>query len=638
MAFGKVVVQTEDGEEQIYELTNPTTSVGRQSGNDIVLNTTAVSRYHAQFDVAEGRVFLVDLGGVNGTFVNDQQIASNSRVELFEGDVITLGDVRLVFYPRQIRSDISLTPETIHLSDPDIPFRLVLESPLQPVAPGARLRLALVVENLTDREQTYTVAVEGLEPKWAGVNRQQVRLEAYEQTEITISVRPPRSSDTRPGIYPLQVRVALKDDPALALEATSEIDVVGFAGFGMVVQPTERSGVYNLVMQNQGNLPLGVKLGGYNRDKLLRYRFEPSEVYFEAGEIRQSTLTVHLAQPGVTGGARSVPFVVVARSLDSAGYQAPVLASYQPDSSRGVLLAGLLGLPVLLLISVAALAAIGAFLYFGRVIPGFGPPVKGAGETALIAETGASPEAPAAVASPESPLATPTLIEVPPTATVTLTPTETPSPTVTPLALDDQPPGATVTFGEELATSIIITFGYVRDVEFAWDAPEDVTGVVLLDDQGQEIELTSSQIETGRWRVLLPELVRRVGWEEHTYTLTFSTAGGEAGKMLAALAVRAVPCEVQDPAEVYQEPGFLSLKMSPLPTSSVVIVGRYTNLLNQQVWLRVAAYDAGDVSMLAAHNHRWVPDGQITLCGGQPPTGFGAYAELRPDAIPQSPD
>jgi hypothetical protein len=637
MAFGKVVVQTEDGEEQIYELTNPTTSVGRQSGNDIVLNTTAVSRYHAQFDVAEGRVFLVDLGGVNGTFVNDRQITSNSRVELFDGDVITLGDVRLIFYPRQVRSDISLTPETIYLSDPDIPFRLVLESPLQPVAPGARLRLALVIENLTDQEQTYTVAVEGLEPKWAGVNRQQVRLEAYEQTEITISVRPPRSSETRPGIYPLQVRVALKDDPALALEATSEIDVVGFAGFGMVIQPTERNGVYNLVMQNQGNLPLGVKLGGYNRDKLLRYRFEPSEVYFEAGEIRQSTLTVHLAQPGVTGGARSVPFLVVARSLDSAGYQAPVLASYQPDSSRRVLLAGLLGLPVLLLISVAALAAIAAIVYFGRVIPGFGPPAKGAEETALIAEEGLSAEAPA-VASPGAPLATPTLIQVPPTATITLTPTEAPSPTVTPLALDDQPPGATLTFGEELAPSIIITFGTVRDVEFTWDIPEDVTGVVLLDDQGQEIELSSSQIEAGNWRVVLPELVRRVGWEEHTYTLTFSTAGGEAGKMLAALAVRAIACEMQNPAEVYQEPGFRSSKMPPLPSSSVVIVGRYTNLLNQQVWLRVAAYDADDLSTLAAHNHRWVPDGQITLCGGQPPTGFGAYAELRPDAVPPPPD
>ena len=88
MAFGTIVVQTESGDFTEYELTKPTSSIGRQPGNDIVLQTSAVSRYHAQLEVAEGQVFLVDLGTVNGTFVNDSQIEPNSRVSLDDGDVI----------------------------------------------------------------------------------------------------------------------------------------------------------------------------------------------------------------------------------------------------------------------------------------------------------------------------------------------------------------------------------------------------------------------------------------------------------------------------------------------------------------------------------------------------------------------
>ena len=64
MAFGKVIVRSESGEVEENELTKPVTSVGRQPGNDIVLNTSAVSRYHARFDAADGQVFLVDLGTV----------------------------------------------------------------------------------------------------------------------------------------------------------------------------------------------------------------------------------------------------------------------------------------------------------------------------------------------------------------------------------------------------------------------------------------------------------------------------------------------------------------------------------------------------------------------------------------------
>src|SRR5690242_14776417 len=104
MAFGKIAVIHPNGDSEEHELTKPTTSVGRQPGNDIVLPTSAVSRYHAQFDVSEGAVYLVDLGTVNGTFVNDRQVEANGRIQLGDGDVIVIGDMQMQFQAPEARS------------------------------------------------------------------------------------------------------------------------------------------------------------------------------------------------------------------------------------------------------------------------------------------------------------------------------------------------------------------------------------------------------------------------------------------------------------------------------------------------------------------------------------------------------
>src|SRR5690606_41640702 len=89
MAFGKVFIRTASGETDEYTLTKPSTIIGRQPGNDIVLNTSTASRYHARIDVANGGVFLVDLESAAGTFVNDVQVEPGGSVPLSQGDTIS---------------------------------------------------------------------------------------------------------------------------------------------------------------------------------------------------------------------------------------------------------------------------------------------------------------------------------------------------------------------------------------------------------------------------------------------------------------------------------------------------------------------------------------------------------------------
>lgn len=54
-----------------------------------------VSRRHARMTAKDNRVMIEDLGSVNGTFINGQVINPHTPYRVYEGDVITLGQLQL---------------------------------------------------------------------------------------------------------------------------------------------------------------------------------------------------------------------------------------------------------------------------------------------------------------------------------------------------------------------------------------------------------------------------------------------------------------------------------------------------------------------------------------------------------------
>ncbi|MFI5118908.1 MAG: FHA domain-containing protein [Thermoanaerobaculia bacterium] len=69
--------------------------LGRLALSDIHLPTPDVSRKHAQVIVGPSGVFVVDLESENGVVVNGRKV---DKVQLVDGDVLTLGKQRLVFH------------------------------------------------------------------------------------------------------------------------------------------------------------------------------------------------------------------------------------------------------------------------------------------------------------------------------------------------------------------------------------------------------------------------------------------------------------------------------------------------------------------------------------------------------------
>ncbi|PQM48442.1 Glycogen accumulation regulator GarA [Mycobacterium talmoniae] len=77
-----------------FLLDQPTTSAGRHPDSDIFLDDVTVSRRHAEFRLEGNEFQVVDVGSLNGTYVNREPVDS---AVLANGDEVQIGKFRLVF-------------------------------------------------------------------------------------------------------------------------------------------------------------------------------------------------------------------------------------------------------------------------------------------------------------------------------------------------------------------------------------------------------------------------------------------------------------------------------------------------------------------------------------------------------------
>ena len=88
-----------------FELEEGTTGIGRDSGNQIQLHDTEVSRRHADIRRAGASLVVSDLSSSNGTYVNGKRVVTQ---ELNSGDRLQLGSTLMLFTgPGESVSDLS---------------------------------------------------------------------------------------------------------------------------------------------------------------------------------------------------------------------------------------------------------------------------------------------------------------------------------------------------------------------------------------------------------------------------------------------------------------------------------------------------------------------------------------------------
>jgi pSer/pThr/pTyr-binding forkhead associated (FHA) protein len=96
-ASGRYLVADDDGYQQLLELTQPITHIGRGFAATLQIEDPSVSRRHAIVVQRRGSVRILDDRSLNGVVVNGRRV---SEAELRDGDVIVLGSVVVVYRER----------------------------------------------------------------------------------------------------------------------------------------------------------------------------------------------------------------------------------------------------------------------------------------------------------------------------------------------------------------------------------------------------------------------------------------------------------------------------------------------------------------------------------------------------------
>jgi hypothetical protein len=86
-------------------------SIGRDTTNDLVLESAAVSREHAGVTFRDGRWYLEDRGSFNGTYLNGTRVVPGTPLPLRHADRISIGAETLVFsWPAQLEDPDTTEP------------------------------------------------------------------------------------------------------------------------------------------------------------------------------------------------------------------------------------------------------------------------------------------------------------------------------------------------------------------------------------------------------------------------------------------------------------------------------------------------------------------------------------------------
>jgi hypothetical protein len=183
-----------------------------------------------------------------------------------------------------------------------------------PVEPGAQAEVQLRVRNTGGVVDSFTFEAVGLPGNWVQVQPAEVRLFPDTEEHVTVTVAPPRSSETPLGELIMALRVISAEDPggSVAEELTLVIGEFGqrFAELHPRTSTGRTKGEHELAIDNFGNTEVTPTFEGLDPDGLLTFEIKPPTATIAPGAAHISTVVVRPRKRFWRGQPKSIPFQI----------------------------------------------------------------------------------------------------------------------------------------------------------------------------------------------------------------------------------------------------------------------------------------------------------------------------------------
>ena len=293
MAYGILRVTIPGMPAVEHRLDMPSMLVGRSPDNRIVIDSVSVSRRHARLTFDSGYLFVEDLGGDGGTFINGSRLVPQQRYRLDDGQPFFLADVEAVLLRDEaVQKGVAREGAQGEASTPQ-GVAIAVNSPHRPIEAGSKHVIVAEVTNRGNVVDEFTLGVTGIPASWADIARPLLTLMPGRRDEVVITLQPPRSPEARAGQHEFAVSATSAASGA-EVRVLAEMSIEPYHELEVDITPRRGPGQFQLSLTNRGNRRLECVLRGEDAEAALEYRFEPAEVSLEPGESRSITLEASL--------------------------------------------------------------------------------------------------------------------------------------------------------------------------------------------------------------------------------------------------------------------------------------------------------------------------------------------------------
>ena len=300
-----------DGRTEVLSLSKTQYIVGRSAEADIRIVDNRISRQHCMIEVMNGQVFVTDLGGNNGTWLNTKQLLANVREPVPAEATIHVGPAQLknsstrpqLDPSNSVESEIMVAPARMGGRGGDVPKRpqapsdasISLQDNRVTVAPGGRVNLIFTITNQGRIVDHYKLSVSGVPTTWVTLPRGNIELFPRDSKTLNIDFHPPISTRTAAGIHPVSLAV-FNEKQEIVAEAQAELEVTPFDQLIISVKPNpiqnRSGGTFNLKIENQGNARTDYRLDVAEPSNSLELQVEPRTAQVAPQQTRDNYIHV----------------------------------------------------------------------------------------------------------------------------------------------------------------------------------------------------------------------------------------------------------------------------------------------------------------------------------------------------------
>ncbi len=314
-------IMAPDQDERVDTLDGLEVTIGRDESSGIVLQDDRISRTHARLTWNEGNWVLADLGGLNGTWLEEQRLIAGEAVPLPVGAAFRVGPFLLRLELGGLASELAAGTNReedalLPLVDQNGPLRMVLARQQVTVVPGHNTELKVSILNSSSMTDRVRLQIRGVPDEWVRLPSSDSQIGPGQRLELTIVWQLPRKIGIPVGRQRFRVEVVSQRNQGLIPAASGTLSVEPFEVITVSMDPRSfvLPGIVELEIGNQGNATAEVSIVGRDSRDEIQFRGESGHVTIRPGHLALVGIEMKARGRALLGELKIIDFSVIVGS------------------------------------------------------------------------------------------------------------------------------------------------------------------------------------------------------------------------------------------------------------------------------------------------------------------------------------